>query len=131
MQKIAIVILVLILIAYLGIITGTERTKVTPLAASQQIASAQPEAGRQMIIKYGCGSCHTIPGVPGAQGRVGPVLKDLRSQGYIAGMLPNTADNLVRWIREPQVVAPGNAMPDLEVTQADAQNIAAYLYSLK
>jgi cytochrome c2 len=131
MQKIAIVILALILVAYLGMITGAQNTKVTPLAASQQITNAEPEEGRQMIIKYGCGSCHVIPGVPLAQGRVGPVLKDLRSQGYIAGMLPNTADNLVRWIQAPQEVAPGNAMPDLGVTQTDAQNIAAYLYSLK
>jgi cytochrome c2 len=131
MQKLITVLLVLVLVAFLGILTAALRSGTTPLAAAQQIAGAQPEEGRQIIGKYGCGGCHTIPGVPRAQGRVGPLLRDFRSQAYIAGLLPNNATNLIRWIQAPQQVAPGTAMPDLGVTEADARNIAAYLYSLK
>jgi cytochrome c2 len=131
MQKLMIVILVLILVAFLGILSGVLRSGTVPLAAGQQIDGARPAEGRQLLVNYGCGGCHIIPGVPGAQGRVGPSLRDFRSQAYIAGLLPNNATNLIRWIREPQQVAPGTAMPDLGVTEADARNIAAYLYSLR
>jgi cytochrome c1 len=46
-------------------------------------------------------------------------------------MLPNTPENLVRWLRDPQKLNPRTAMPDLGVTERDAQDIAAYLYTLK
>ena len=77
---------------------------------------------------YGCGACHRIPGVAGANGNVGPSLERLGSRVYLAGFLPNTPDNLARWIREPQQIARATAMPDLGVTAADAQQMAAYLH---
>lgn len=49
----------------------------------------------------------------------------------VAGMLRNSPANLIRWIRDPQGVVPGNAMPDMGVTEADARDIAAYLYTLR
>ena len=87
-------------------------------------------AGRApaLIDAYGCGSCHTIPGVDGADGRVGPKLSGLADDQNIAGRLDNTPDNLVRWISHPQEVDPGNVMPDLGVPDAAARDIAAYLY---
>jgi cytochrome c1 len=51
-------------------------------------------------------------------------------RGYIAGHLPNNGPNLIRWIRDPQQVDPGNAMPDLGVGDVDARDIAAYLFTL-
>ena len=87
--------------------------------------------GRQAILSYGCGSCHTIPGVPGADAAVGPPLSSFAYRHFIAGVLPNNADNLITWIRTPQAVVPGNAMPDMGVTATDARNIAAYLATLK
>lgn len=84
--------------------------------------------GRDAIVRYGCGACHLIPGVPGADALVGPPLNQFEERHYIAGTLPNTADNLVYWIRFPQSVEPGTAMPDLNVSEADARDIAAYLY---
>jgi len=80
---------------------------------------------------YGCGACHVIPGVTGATGMVGPPLDGWSRRVYIAGNLANTPENLVRWIRYPQAVEPGTAMPDLGVNEADARDIAAYLYSLR
>jgi cytochrome c2 len=85
--------------------------------------------GRLAIERYGCGACHTIPGVPGARGMVGPPLATVGGRMYIAGMLTNTPQNLVRWIQVPQAVAPGNAMPNLGVSASDARDIAAYLYT--
>ncbi|HEU4753589.1 MAG TPA: c-type cytochrome, partial [Armatimonadota bacterium] len=78
---------------------------------------------------YGCGSCHTIGGMREAKARVGPRLVGLKEQGYLAGRLPNVPHYLVYWIRDPQRYDPGNAMPDLGVTEGDARDIAAYLYS--
>ncbi|MGW4967215.1 c-type cytochrome [Nonomuraea sp. NPDC004186] len=83
-----------------------------------------------MINGYGCASCHTVPGVRDAQGLVGPPLAS-SAPTYIAGVLVNTPSNLQRWIRYPQAVEPGTAMPDLGVTEQDARDIAAYLLSLE
>jgi cytochrome c len=82
-----------------------------------------PDRGAQLISDYGCGSCHVVPGVDGADGLVGPPLTSFGRRSYIA-------DNLQTWIRNPQGVVPGNAMPDLGVTAVDARDIAAYLLTL-
>jgi cytochrome c len=84
--------------------------------------------GRLLIASYGCGSCHTIPNVPGADSKVGPPLNDFYQRAYIAGHLPNTLNNLIAWIQNPQRIEPGTAMPNLGVSESDASNIAAYLY---
>lgn len=90
-----------------------------------------PVRGVQVIDHYGCGGCHTIPGVPGARGLVGPPLLWWSRRTFIAGELPNTPDNLVRWIQAPQSVEPGTAMPALGVTDEEARDVAAYLYTLR
>jgi cytochrome c1 len=87
--------------------------------------------GSQRITEFGCAACHTIPGVKNANGNVGPPLTRIGDRTYIAGMLRNTPANLVRWIREPQAVVPGNAMPDMKISEADARDIAAYLYTIR
>lgn len=81
------------------------------------------------IVAYGCGSCHTIAGVSGANADIGPKLDHFAQRRYIAGRLPNTAPNLIHWIESPQQVDPGNVMPDLGVSDQNARDIAAYLYS--
>jgi len=87
--------------------------------------------GAALISWYGCGACHSIPGVPGADALVGPPLDHFAERGYVAGMLRNTPDNLVHWIRDPQKIVPGNAMPALGIDNRDARDIAAYLYTLE
>jgi cytochrome c len=86
------------------------------------------EAGRHLIAGYGCGSCHSIPGIPGADALAAPPLDHFYDRRYIAGVLPNTQDNLIRWISSPQQIKPANGMPDLGVTDDEARDIAAYLY---
>ena len=88
-------------------------------------------AGQAAIQRYGCGSCHTIPGVPGAAGLVGPPLAGIGKRMYIAGELLNRPDNLTHWIAHPRSVNEKTAMPELGVTARDAGNIAEFLYSLK
>jgi len=97
---------------------------------SQPVAGGDAERGRRALAAYGCGGCHTIPGVPGARARVGPPLTDFADRAYVAGRLPNQPAELVRWIRDPQGVSPGTAMPNLGVGEAAARDIAAYLYTL-
>ncbi|HJQ13330.1 MAG TPA: c-type cytochrome [Anaerolineales bacterium] len=86
------------------------------------------ESGRRLIANYGCGSCHFITGVPGADSRAAPPLDRFYERTYIAGQLSNTEENLVLWIQNPQQIDPGNAMPDLGVSEEEAHDIAAYLY---
>lgn len=95
------------------------------------VPGGDPAAGKQLIGSYGCGSCHMIPGVSGADGMVGPSLERFARRVYIAGEVPNNADFLVRWIEVPQAIEPGTAMPNLGVTEGQARNIAAYLYTLR
>ena len=90
-----------------------------------------PALGRRAINQYWCVNCHRIPGIVGANAPVGPPLERMATRRFIAGVLPNTPENMVRWLREPQAIAPGNAMPDLGMSERDARDIAAYLASLK
>jgi len=84
--------------------------------------------GKQLIEFQGCGSCHEIGGIPNANGRVGPSLVGIADHLTIAGKLPNTPANLVRWLENPQRIVPGTLMPDLGLHQRGARDIAAYLY---
>jgi cytochrome c2 len=87
--------------------------------------------GARMIQYYGCGSCHIIPGISGAAGLAGPPLSGIASRMYIAGVLQNTPQNMMRWIENPKAVDEKTVMPNLGVTQKDAADIAGYLYTLQ
>ncbi len=90
-----------------------------------------PRHGATVIARSGCGVCHVIPGVTGARGRVGPPLDHVGGQAILAGTLPNTPANMALWIRSPQSVRPGDAMPNLELSEHDARDVAAYLDTLR
>ena len=97
---------------------------------SAVMTGGDAERGWQALQDYGCFSCHVIPGVPRANATVGPPLNDWANRGYIAGRLANTPENLILWIRFPQEVNPGTAMPDVGATEQEARDMAAYLYTL-
>ena len=101
--------------------------------AAEPAVATTPDAGRgrKAINQYACATCHEIPGIVGANAPVGPPLKAIGTRGFIAGVLPNTAENMVRWLRHPQAVNPKSAMPDLGVTERDARDIAEYLSTLR
>lgn len=98
---------------------------------ARQVPGGDPSRGPAALATYGCGACHRIPGVDRAEGRVAPPLDDYGDRAFVAGVLANTPDNLVRWIRYPTQVNPPTAMPDLGVTEQDARDMAAYLYTLR
>lgn len=62
---------------------------------------------------------------------MGPPLVHFAAQQTIAGKLPNTPDDLRRFLKSPRTVVPYGAMPDLGLTDDQARNVAAYLYTLK
>jgi cytochrome c len=100
-------------------------------ARAAGLTGGDPHAGREAIARYGCGACHTVPGVRRAQGMVGPPLTAFAKRIYVAGKLPNSPDNLIHWILDPQGVSAATAMPNTGVTEGDARDIAAYLYTLR
>jgi cytochrome c2 len=96
-----------------------------------RLTGGDPARGVVYIRKYGCAACHTIPGIEGARGMVGPPLTGIAARTYLGGQLPNTPDNMMRWIENPQGIERGTAMPNLGVSHDEARHIAAYLYTLR
>ncbi|HVE49716.1 MAG TPA: cytochrome C1 [Casimicrobiaceae bacterium] len=99
--------------------------------SADRSAIGDAENGRLLLRQFGCGTCHRIPGVAAAEGNVGPPLDAIARRVYLAGILPNTPANMVRWIRSPQSIDAKTAMPDLNVTEAHARDMTAYLYRLR
>ena len=98
-------------------------------AAAQQ--TGNDAGGAALIARVGCGACHIIPGIPGANGLVGPPLDHMSRRIFIAGLLRNTPQNMERWLMHPQAIVRGNAMPEMGLTRTQAQDIAAYLATLR
>ena len=118
-----------LLVAFGCIATGC--TGGQALLPYQVMNGGNPQHGRQVIQEKGCGACHTIPGIASARGVVGPPLMFFSRRTMIAGELPNSPDNLIRWIKDPKLVEPGTAMPDLGLSDQEARDVAAYLYTLR
>ena len=93
--------------------------------------SGDAERGRLAMSQYGCATCHSIPGIVGAHAPVGPPLGGVAGRSLIAGRWPNTPQHMERWLRSPQELKPGSAMPTLGVSAADARDMAAYLATLE
>ncbi|WNO52700.1 c-type cytochrome [Stakelama saccharophila] len=109
--------------------------RLIPLLAIAGLAAchADPEPGTRTakaLIAQRCASCHVVPGVRTAVGRVGPSLKGIATQQIIAGRYENTPGNMKRWIMHPQHLLPGTAMPDTGLTDAQAEAIVDYLNTL-
>jgi len=86
------------------------------------------ERTKTMMLQYACHNCHQIDGLVGPVTFVGPDLRGWRQRGYIGGVLPNTRENLVKWLLDPQAVSPQSLMPDMELAEAHAHDIARYLF---
>ncbi len=96
----------------------------------QYVEGGNATRGRATIAAYGCGACHSIPGVLGANGMVGPPLDHWSQRRIIAGEVPNDPARLITWLMVPQSTEPGTAMPNMGVTDGEARDMAAYLYTL-
>ena len=124
-----------------GLATLPKQPEVTALPFYQQL-NPQQQQGVQVILQRGCGSCHTIPNIPGASGTIGPNLgphddvPPLSQRPMIAtypnGVVPNASvDDLAKWIEDPPSLKPGTAMPKLGLSADEAAAAAAYLYSIQ
>jgi len=98
-------------------------------AIARALLHGDPASAPALIRRYGCGGCHTISAAPGADGQVGPSLNNLRQRVFIGGAVRNAPDNLVRWIVSPSSLAPGTAMPASGITEAEARDVATFLYA--
>ena len=98
------------------------RGNVSPSRAEMHAAKA--------LIAANCGACHRVPGIPQAQGRVGPSLQQISRQQIIAGHFANSPDALTRWIEHPQSMLPGDAMPDTGLSHEQVLKIVDYLYTV-
>jgi cytochrome c1 len=103
----------------------------TACVQAPQSTLGDPKTGAALIGQAQCGACHAIPGIAAADGMSGPPLKGFARRTMIAGMLANTPSDLVAWLRAPQTISPGNAMPNMNLSDGQAHDIAAYLYTLQ
>jgi len=101
--------------------------------AQQQPAAVETNAaeGRKTFFANSCVNCHTIKGTT-AQGKFGPDLTHLMSRVTLAaGAAPNTPGSLRLWVRDPQKAKVGCLMPNMQLTDEQVDQIAAYLQTLK
>ena len=96
--------------------------------APSLVPGGDAKQGAKLIERYGCGSCHRIGGIEGANGNVGPPLVHFKGERLIAGRIGNSPGNAIRWIMHPRRIEPGTVMPDLGVGEREARDIVAYLY---
>lgn len=109
---------------------GHHRSEARALSRkAEAMTGGNVERGRLAFAARGCGTCHSITGVSGASGLVGPPLQGVGSRAVIGGKLENTPENLTRWIVDPQAVTPGTAMPRLGVGPQEGRDITAFLYT--
>jgi mono/diheme cytochrome c family protein len=117
------------------VVASATTVAMTWTAQQQSESTARAMAGGDLarapdiIRRYGCAGCHTIPGIPGGDGQVGGPLADIKHRVYVGGVVRNSPDNLVRWIVSPQTFSPRSAMPATGISEAEARDVATYLYS--
>lgn len=100
-------------------------------SATVAVPQGNAERGELLVASYGCAACHALPGALNQGANVGPPLFGMARRGYIGGVLPNTPENMVRWLQNPQQFDPLSAMPNLQLSEKDARDMAAFLYTLE
>jgi cytochrome c len=96
---------------------------------ARALVGGDPARAPPILRRYGCAGCHTIPGIPGADGQVGGSLSGIKRRVYVGGVALNSPDNLARWVVSPQALSPRSAMPATGISEAEARDVVAYLYS--
>ena len=102
-------------------------------AAQKAVAPSDPrlESARATFLSISCVNCHTVSGTR-ANGTFGPDLSHLMSRATLgSGVVANTPENLRAWVKDPQVMKPGNLMPNMQLNSRELDEVVAYLASLK
>ena len=125
--------LAILLVAVMVVVVGTVATDVRLASRQKEMAAAMtggdPDLAPPLFRRYGCTGCHSIRGIPGADGQVGGPLDGIAHRVYVGGAANNSAGNLIAWIVSPQRFSPNSAMPATGISEQDARHLAAYLYS--
>lgn len=128
--RLTLIVVVLALFAIaIGVMVNHRAARAQQRDRAEALTGGDAARGVALFEAKGCGGCHALKGVPQATGMVGPPLDGVAGRAVIAGVLENTPENLAQWIRDPQGVVPGNAMPNLAMSHQNAKDIAAFLYS--
>ena len=99
-----------------------------PPGQRQMVPTADPDNGRRVIQRLGCGACHRIDGIGWPQGVLAPRISAMQDRGLIAGRLPNNPETLARFVRDAPSLVPGTPMPAMPMSEQEARDVAAYLY---
>jgi cytochrome c1 len=110
-------------------LVGWAMSRDQDLQVARALTGGDPARAPALIRRYGCGGCHTISAVPGADGKVAAPLDQFRQRVYIGGVVENSPENLVHWIVAPRSLAPRTAMPSTGISEAEARHVAAFLYA--
>jgi cytochrome c oxidase subunit II len=95
------------------------------------VEDANVSAGRSAFLVQSCINCHRVRGTS-AQGTYAPDLTHLMSRKTLAsGMVPNTPENLRRWVADPQTIKPGCLMPAFGLSDQERDEIVRYLLTLR
>jgi cytochrome c2 len=125
-KRILTVVIGTLALAAVGLAYANQRDRQTRHAIA--VTGGDPEQAMRAIARYGCASCHDIPGAQAPGGLAASPLSGVTDRVYLGGAVENTPDNLVRWIVNPKRFAPDTAMPITGVSEDEARNIAAYFY---
>jgi cytochrome c2 len=122
----------LALLAVACLLAGCDLSE-TASYESKVVKNGDAARGRALIASgvHGCTTCHTIPGIRGVQGVVGPPLEGLARRSFIAGQLPNVPGVLIVFLEDPPTLVPNTGMPHVGLTPEEARHMAAYLYTLE
>ena len=96
-----------------------------------QPTGAEAVAGGKLIQTIACGGCHTIRGTP-RRARSGPTSRISAAAAASPRIrLPNTPQNLLAWLQDPQAIKPECPMPTIPLPLREQQQLVAYLEELK
>jgi cytochrome c len=95
------------------------------------LTGGDPKTGRGVFDHRGCGACHAVANDREATGLTGPPLAKIGVRAFLAGRQPNDPGHLIAWVQHPQAIEPGVGMPDPGISDQEARDIAAYLYTLR
>lgn len=119
------------LLPSLALLLATLSACGSAIPPDRRVVDGDPQRGRQLIGEVGCGVCHRIPGVDGANGIVGPSLDGVGRRNLLAGVLPNRPGLMARWVRDAPSLRPETGMPEMPLSEEQAEDVAAYLYTLR
>ncbi|MEJ7929237.1 c-type cytochrome [Ramlibacter sp. AN1015] len=101
------------------------------VATGPGVPLGNARVGQHKAQAFLCQTCHQIPGVVGANHYVGPPLAGIGTRTFIAGVVANDPQSMVRFLLDPQEIDPLSAMPPMGMSEQDARDIAAFLYTLR